>query len=125
MAQIQLKAALAGRIELGRERIVNRLGFGAMRITGPGIWGEPRDPDEARRVLRRALELGVEARLGSGVIAIQPDPAGGGTLATASGERLACGRILIAAGPWTRPLALQAGADLPLTVERHIVVTFR
>ena len=60
MAQIQLKAALAGRIELGRERIVNRLGFGAMRITGPGIWGEPRDPDEARRVLRRALELGVE-----------------------------------------------------------------
>ena len=31
-----------------------------MRITGPGIWGEPRDPDEARRVLRRALELGVE-----------------------------------------------------------------
>jgi pyridoxine 4-dehydrogenase len=60
LAQRQLKAALAGRIELGRERIVNRLGFGAMRITGPGIWGEPRDPDEARRVLRRALELGVE-----------------------------------------------------------------
>jgi pyridoxine 4-dehydrogenase len=58
--QPQLTAALAGRIELGRERIVNRLGFGAMRITGPGIWGEPRDPDEARRVLRRALELGVE-----------------------------------------------------------------
>jgi aryl-alcohol dehydrogenase-like predicted oxidoreductase len=40
-------------------RTVARLGFGAMRITGPGIWGEPRDPDEARRVLRRALELGV------------------------------------------------------------------
>jgi pyridoxine 4-dehydrogenase len=60
LADIQPKAALAGRIELGRERIVNRLGFGAMRITGPGIWGEPRDPDEARRVLRRALELGVE-----------------------------------------------------------------
>jgi sarcosine oxidase, subunit beta len=74
---------------------------------------------------RRALELGAEARLGSGVIAIEPDPAGGGTLVMESGERLACGRILIAAGPWTRPLALQAGADLPLTVERHIVVTFR
>jgi aryl-alcohol dehydrogenase-like predicted oxidoreductase len=60
VAQAQLDAGLAGRIELGRERSVNRLGFGAMRITGPGIWGEPRDPDEARRVLRRALELGVE-----------------------------------------------------------------
>jgi len=60
MAQAQLTAALAGRIELGGKRIVNRLGFGAMRITGPGIWGEPRDPDEARRVLQRALELGVE-----------------------------------------------------------------
>ena len=60
MAQAQLEAALAGRIELGREGSVNRLGFGAMRITGPGIWGEPRDPEEARRVLRRAAELGVE-----------------------------------------------------------------
>jgi len=60
MAQAQLTAALAGRIELGGKRIVNRLGFGAMRITGPGIWGEPRDPDEARRTLQRALELGVE-----------------------------------------------------------------
>jgi aryl-alcohol dehydrogenase-like predicted oxidoreductase len=38
---------------------VKRLGFGAMRITGPGIWGEPRDHDEAIRVLRRAVELGV------------------------------------------------------------------
>jgi sarcosine oxidase subunit beta len=76
-------------------------------------------------LFRRALELGAEARLGSAVIAIEPHPAGGGTLAIATGERLGCGRILIAAGPWTRPLALQAGADLPLTVERHIVVTFR
>jgi pyridoxine 4-dehydrogenase len=39
--------------------VANRLGFGAMRLTGPGIWGEPDDPDEARAVLRRALELGV------------------------------------------------------------------
>ena len=52
-------AALAGRIALGGEVSVNRLGFGAMRITGPGIWGEPRDPAEARGVLRRAVELGV------------------------------------------------------------------
>jgi len=59
MSQAQLQAARAGTIELG-ERSVNRLGFGAMRITGRGIWGEPRDPDEARRVLQRAVELGVE-----------------------------------------------------------------
>ncbi|MFL5957095.1 MAG: aldo/keto reductase, partial [Solirubrobacterales bacterium] len=38
--------------------VANRFGFGAMRLTGPGIWGEPADPDEARAVLRRALELG-------------------------------------------------------------------
>jgi sarcosine oxidase subunit beta len=74
---------------------------------------------------RRALELGAEARLGTAVIAIEPDPTGGGALVVAGGDRLSCGRILIAAGPWTRPLALQAGAELPLTVERHVVVTFR
>lgn len=39
--------------------IVNRLGFGAMRLTGEGVSGEPRDPDECRRVLRRAVELDV------------------------------------------------------------------
>jgi aryl-alcohol dehydrogenase-like predicted oxidoreductase len=44
---------------LGGDVSVNRLGFGAMRITGPGIMGEPRDVGEARRVLRRAVELGV------------------------------------------------------------------
>lgn len=44
---------------IGGDREVNRLGFGAMRITGPGIWGEPRDRNEAKRVLLRAVELGV------------------------------------------------------------------
>ena len=38
---------------------MNRLGFGAMRLTGPGVWGPPADPDEAVRVLRRVVELGV------------------------------------------------------------------
>lgn len=45
-------------VKLG-DLTVNRLGFGAMRITGKGVWGDPSDPDEARRVLRRAVELGV------------------------------------------------------------------
>src|SRR5438445_7607292 len=49
----------AGSLDLGGDLTVNRLGFGAMRLTGPGIWGEPEDPQECRRVLRRALELGV------------------------------------------------------------------
>jgi pyridoxine 4-dehydrogenase len=48
----------AGTIEIG-DRRVRRLGFGAMRITGPGIWGPPADHDEAIAVLRRAVELGV------------------------------------------------------------------
>ena len=52
-------AAAAGTFTIGGDLVVNRLGFGAMRITGPGIWGEPKDPAEAQRVLRRALELGV------------------------------------------------------------------
>ncbi len=45
--------------KIGGDMEVNRLGFGAMRITGPGIWGEPRDRNEAKRVLKRAVELGV------------------------------------------------------------------
>ena len=48
----------AGTVTLG-DLTVNRIGFGAMRITGPGVWGPPQDPDECRRVLRRAVELGV------------------------------------------------------------------
>lgn len=44
---------------IGGDLEVNRLGFGAMRITGDGIWGEPKDPAHASAVLRRALELGV------------------------------------------------------------------
>jgi pyridoxine 4-dehydrogenase len=52
-------AAAAGTFALGGDLVVNRLGFGAMRLTGEGIWGEPKNPAEARRVLRRAVELGV------------------------------------------------------------------
>jgi aryl-alcohol dehydrogenase-like predicted oxidoreductase len=44
---------------IGNDLTVNRLGFGAMRLTGTGIWGEPKDPEEARNVLKRAVELGV------------------------------------------------------------------
>ena len=52
-------AGAAGTVAVG-DRTVNRLGFGAMRITGRGIWGPPRDHDESVRVLRRAVDLGVD-----------------------------------------------------------------
>jgi len=55
----KLSAANAGTFLIGNDLRVNRLGFGAMRITGEGIWGEPKDRAEAIRVLRRAVELGV------------------------------------------------------------------
>ncbi|MGA7929604.1 MAG: aldo/keto reductase [Candidatus Sulfotelmatobacter sp.] len=56
---ISLSATSAGTITLGGELTVNRLGFGAMRLTGDGIWGPPKDPATAIAVLRRAIELGV------------------------------------------------------------------
>lgn len=52
--------AQSGTFEIGGLTRVNRLGFGAMQLTGDGVWGEPSDPDEALRVLRRAVELGVD-----------------------------------------------------------------
>ena len=52
-------AGQSGTLALGGELNVRRLGFGAMRITGEGIWGPPKDPDSAIRVLRRSVELGV------------------------------------------------------------------
>jgi aryl-alcohol dehydrogenase-like predicted oxidoreductase len=52
-------ATHAGTFKLGGELEVRRLGFGAMRLTGDGIWGEPADRDECKRVLHRALDLGI------------------------------------------------------------------
>jgi aryl-alcohol dehydrogenase-like predicted oxidoreductase len=59
MSESEHSAAQAGTIDLGGDLTVNRLGYGAMRITGDGIWGEPADRDGAKAVLRRAVELGV------------------------------------------------------------------
>lgn len=54
-----LSAAASGTFLLGGDRPVNRLGYGTMQLTGDGVWGPPEDPAEAVRVLRRAVELGV------------------------------------------------------------------
>src|SRR5271154_4331582 len=59
MTTTQLNASVSGTFALGGDLHINRLGYGAMRITGEGIWGEPRDPEQAKQVLRRAVELGV------------------------------------------------------------------
>ncbi len=55
----QSVAQASGTFTIGGDLTVNRLGFGAMRMTGKGVWGPPDDPDECIRVLRRAVELGV------------------------------------------------------------------
>ena len=59
MNKTQVSARLAGVVSLGNELSVHRLGFGAMRLTGEGIWGPPRDRKAALAVLRRAVELEV------------------------------------------------------------------
>jgi aryl-alcohol dehydrogenase-like predicted oxidoreductase len=55
----QTLAGASGIFLLGGDLPVHRLGYGTMQLTGPGVWGDPADPDEAVRVLRRAVELGV------------------------------------------------------------------
>jgi aryl-alcohol dehydrogenase-like predicted oxidoreductase len=54
-----VSAAQSGTYQLGGVYPVHRLGYGSMQLTGPGVWGDPADPDEAVRVLRRSIELGV------------------------------------------------------------------
>lgn len=53
-------ARASGTFPLGGDLRIHRLGFGAMQLTGPGVWGEPKDRAEALRVLRRAVDLGVD-----------------------------------------------------------------
>jgi aryl-alcohol dehydrogenase-like predicted oxidoreductase len=55
----EVSAGQAGSFAIGGDIVVNRLGFGAMRVTGDGIWGEPRDVEESKRTLRRLPELAV------------------------------------------------------------------
>ena len=59
MSKKELSASMAGDVSLGDEISVHRLGFGAMRLTGAGIWGPPKDRQAALAVLRRAGELDV------------------------------------------------------------------
>src|SRR6202789_1230580 len=59
-ATTEVNAAPSGTFSIGGNMPIHRLGYGAMRITGDGIWGEPEDRENAKKVLRRAVELGVD-----------------------------------------------------------------
>ena len=55
-----MHAVAAGTVTIGGDRVIQRIGFGAMRLCGPDIWGEPDDPDMVRAVLQRVVALGVQ-----------------------------------------------------------------
>src|SRR5271155_1972820 len=59
MTTLTVNAKASGTFTIGGDLTVNRMGYGAMRITGDGIWGEPKDIEGAKKVLRRVVELGV------------------------------------------------------------------
>ena len=97
---------------------VNRMGFGAMQLAGPGVFGPPRDPDAARAVLRRAIELGVDhidtsQYYGPNVVneliaeTLAPYPAGLRIVSKVGGKRDATGAWL----PAQRPDELRAGVE--------------
>jgi aryl-alcohol dehydrogenase-like predicted oxidoreductase len=94
-------AAAAGTLDLGGKFTVNRLGYGAMRITGPGIWGPPKDKKQAIAVLQRAVELGVN-------FIDTADSYGPGVSEELIAEALhpyANGLVIATKGGWNRPAA--------------------
>jgi len=100
MSQTQsITAAAAGTLTIGGDLTVNRLGYGAMRITGPGIWGLPADKPAALATLRRAVELGVN-------LIDTADSYGPGTSEELIAEALypyPAGLVIATKGGWERP----------------------
>jgi glycine/D-amino acid oxidase-like deaminating enzyme len=113
---------------LDRDALAERFPQFDLDGVGIGAWEDDAGyADPAGTTLglfERAVELGAVPRLGTAVVAIEELAGGGAAIVADDGERATCKRLLIAAGPWTAPLARQIGVDLPLTVERHIVATF-
>jgi sarcosine oxidase subunit beta len=106
-----------------------RAAWPAFDLEGIAVAAFERDAGHADPVLstqgllERARELGAESRMQTRVIGIGRD-GGAWRVSNDDGSFITADAVLIAAGPWTKPLAAQVGADLPLTVERHIVATF-
>ena len=97
-------------------------GIGVAALERDAGYADPHATTEG--LFRRAVDLGAMARTDTRVVRLEPNERGV-VVRTETGTATSCGRVLIAAGPWTAPLAAQVGADLPLTVERHVVATFR
>ncbi|MEO8424861.1 MAG: FAD-dependent oxidoreductase [Actinomycetota bacterium] len=97
-------------------------GIGVVALERDAGYADPHATTEG--LFRRAIELGAVGRMGVQVVKLEPSERGV-VVTCDDGTQTSCGRVLIAAGPWTGPLAAQVGADLPLTVERHVVATFR
>jgi sarcosine oxidase subunit beta len=76
-------------------------------------------------LLRHAQLLGAEIRLHCSVQSIEARPGGGAIVRTEDRREVSCSKLLIAAGPWSRSLANQVGANLPLHVERHFIATIK
>src|SRR5882762_7015581 len=94
-----ISAAAAGTFTIGGDLTVNRLGYGAMRITGPGIWGPPSDKAAALATLRRVIELGVD-------LIDTADSYGPGTSEELIAEALypyPSGLVIATKGGWERP----------------------
>ena len=94
-----LSAAAAGMFTIGGDLTVNRMGYGAMRITGPGVWGPPADKAASLATLRRAIDLGVN-------LIDTADSYGPGTSEELIAEALypySAGLVIATKGGWERP----------------------
>lgn len=105
--------------------------FPEFDLSGVGVCAFERDAGYAdpagatAGLFAEAVRLGAEPRTDTQVTSLEPRDGSGAFVVSAGGYRTECERLLIAAGPWTRGLARHLGVDLPLTVERHVVATFR
>src|SRR6266511_257915 len=110
---------------LSPDRLRNEYPWFALDGIAVGVWepgaGYANPPAAALGLLRRAVELGAEVRTSSRVTAVRNRAGGGAVVEIADRPAIECGRLLIAAGPWSAYLARLIGVDIPLTVERHPV----
>jgi sarcosine oxidase subunit beta len=97
--------------------VLDGIGIGAFEVDA----GYADPAGTTAGMMARAIAAGAALHARTAVDAISPRPGGGAVLRQGNGETLEAQRLLIAAGPWTAPLARQLGVELPLTVERHVV----
>ena len=121
--ELGIETALFDPDRFGREYpTFARDGIGVAALEHGAGYADPHATTDG--LYRRAVELGAVGRLGVRVVDVTSSD-DGVTVAGDDGVSISCGRVLIAAGPWTAQLAKLVGVDLPLTIERHVVATFR